>query len=105
MPQGPIAVANINIAAQGAKNSLNITSTTVVKATRGTLLAVQVIVAGSDIGSVYDSATAAGAVAGQEVAIIPDTVGAAPLPACGIPCLNGIVVTPGPGQTLAVFYI
>lgn len=105
MPQGPIAVANINIAAQGAKNSPNITVATVVKAARGTLLGVQVIVAGSAPGTVNDTTTTAAVAAANQVAVIPNAVGPVPLAASGIPCLNGIVVTPGTGQTIAVFYI
>lgn len=105
MPQGPIAIANINVAAQGAKNSLNITAATLVKATRGTLLGVQIIVAGSAPGTINDVATLAGVADANVVAAIPNDIGPAPIASCGIPCLNGIVVTPGAGQTLAVFYI
>jgi hypothetical protein len=105
MPQGPIAVANINIAAQGAKPSLSITTQMVVKAARGTLLGIVVLVPGTAPGGAYDSATAAGAVAGQQITPIPNAEGAVSLPAAGFPFLNGLVVTPGAGQTISVSFI
>jgi hypothetical protein len=103
MPQTPIY--NPNIAAYGAKSVPAFTAATLIKAAKGTLLGIQVLVAGSAPGTVNDVATLAGVASDNEVATIPNSVGAASLPAPGIPCLNGIVVTPGTGQTLAVFYI
>jgi hypothetical protein len=105
MPQGPIPVSIINTASQGAKNTANITANTVIKAARGTIIGINVIVAGSAAGAVYDAATVAAAAAANQVGVIPNQVGAVPMPPQGIPCLNGIVVEPGAGQTIAVFWI
>lgn len=102
MPQGPIAVSNANLVTQGAKNSLNITAARVVKAGPGTLLAVTVIVAGSAAGTINDLAANSGVAAANQVYTIPNAAGTYQI---GFPCLTGIVVTPGTGQTLAVSYI
>jgi hypothetical protein len=103
MPQGPLYTPNIN--AFGAKNVPNITAATVVKATRGTLLGLFVIVAGSAPGEVNDSATVGGVSSpANQVAVIPNAVGPVVL-GQGIPVSNGIVVTPGTGQTVVAFYI
>lgn len=105
MPQGPIAVATLNATAQGARTTSNITVPTVIKATPGTLLGIQVIVAGSAPGTANNCATSAAAAAGNEVAGIPNAVGAVSLPNSGIPCDGGIVVVPGTGQTIAVSFV
>lgn len=102
MPQGPIAVASANLLPQGAKNSLNITTATVVKAAPGTVLSVIVQVAGSGTGTVNDCTTVAAVAAANQVAVIPETVGPIEI---SFPCTKGIVVTPGTGQTLAVSFI
>lgn len=103
MPQTPIFTPNI--AAYGAKNAPNLTVATLVKGARGTLLGLQVIVAGSAPGSVNDSATIAGAATANEIAVIPNSVGGVSIAANGIACVNGIVVTPGTGQTVVAIYI
>lgn len=105
MPQGPIAVAAVNLIPQGAKNSLNITAATVVKAAPGTLLGIQVLVAGSGLGSVNDCTTVAAVATANQVAVVEESVTTVPLPPNGFPCKAGIVVTPGTGQTLAVAYV
>lgn len=105
MPQGPIAVSVVNIASAGAKNTPNISGNTLVKAARGTIIGINVIVAGSAAGAAYDSATVAAAAAANQVGVIPNSIGSVPMPPQGIPCLNGIVIEPGAGQTVAVFWI
>jgi hypothetical protein len=102
MPQGPLYTPNIN--AFGAKNVPNITTATLVKGTRGTLLGLFVIVAGSEPGQINDSATIGGVASTNQVGVIPNAVGPVVL-GQGIPVSNGIVVTPGTGQTVAAFYI
>lgn len=62
---------------------------------------VHVLVAGTAPGSVNDSQTLAGATAANLVFVIPNTQGIYIL---DFPCINGIVVTPGTGQTVAVSY-
>lgn len=95
MPQYPLVPS-----AGGSANKLNVTAATVIKATPGTLFTVSVIVAGSTVGAVYDSASTSGNTAADQVAVIPDTVGI--VNANAFPCLVGITVVPGTGQTLAV---
>lgn len=86
---------------QGRNSLLNITGAVVVKAISGRIQRVQVLVAGSGAGSVYDCATVAGAVAAVQVGSVPAAVGSYLL---DMPCLVGLVVVPGPGQTLAISY-
>lgn len=85
----------------GISSSYNITAATVVKATKGTLVKVSVIVAGSAAGTVNDVATTGGAAVGNQIGTIPNTVGTYEFQ---WPCGTGIVVVPGSGQTLAVSY-
>jgi hypothetical protein len=102
MPQGPIAVTDVNLASQGAKNLANITAATLVKGAPGTLLTVQVIVSGNAPGTVNDVSTAGGAAAGNQIGTIPNQVGVTQF---RVPFLTGLVVVPGTGQTVAVSYV
>lgn len=80
------------------------TQNTLAKAGAGTVGVVNVLVAGSTTGAVYDAATAATAslsATANLVALIPPAVGPIVL---NFPCLTGIVVQPGAGQTLSVSY-
>ena len=90
------------LTAQGQKTFFNITAATVVKTTSGRVAKISVIVAGSAAGSVYDAATTGAAAAANEIAVIPATAGIINI---DFPVSNGIVVTPGTGQTLAISYI
>lgn len=62
---------------------------------------IQVIVAGSAAGAVYDSKATTGNTAANQVFVIPNTVGSYLI---DHPCSIGIVVAPGTGQTVAVVY-
>ena len=86
----------------GVLSALNITAATVVKATPGRLVRINVIVAGSAAGTANDCTTTAAAAAANQIVTIPASVGQV-----GIewPCLAGIVVVPGTGQTLSVAYV
>jgi hypothetical protein len=86
----------------GVLSALNITAATVVKATPGRLVRINVLVAGSTAGSANDCATTGTAAIGNQIAAIPASVGQVGLE---WPCLVGIVVTPGTGQTLTVAYV
>lgn len=85
----------------GSQSTLNITAATVVKAAPGTIWRVNVVVAGTAAGAVYDAATTAGDTAANQIASIPDTVGPIDLT---FPCATGILVVPGTSQTLAVSF-
>jgi len=90
------------LTAQGQKTFFNITAATLVKAGAGRVAKVSVVVAGSGAGSINDAATIGTAAAANEIAVIPATVGIINI---DFPVSNGIVLTPGTGQTLAISYI
>ena len=96
-PAAPLGVDKI----PDAQTVLGVTAATVVKASPGRLALVSVIVAGSAVGSASDVATVAGVAGGNQIAVIPNTIGVYVI---DWPCLAGIVVTPGTGQTIAVAY-
>jgi hypothetical protein len=95
-PQSGMPVDNF----AGASTVLNITATTVIKASAGRLVRINVIVAGA-AGSANDCTTTGAVAAANEVAVIPAVVGPVWL---DWPCNNGIVVAPGAGQTIAVAF-
>jgi len=91
------------LTAQGQKTFLNLTATTLVKATAGRVAKVNVLVAGgTNTGAVYDSATIGAIGASNLIATIPDAVGSYLI---DFPCSNGIVIAPGTGNTVAVSYL
>ena len=85
----------------GAQSALYISSATLIKGGLGRVAKVSVIVAGSAAGSVNDVGTAVGAVAGNQIAVIPNTVGVYDV---NFPFFNGLAIVPGAGQTVAVSY-
>lgn len=91
----------------GTKSLLNITTSTLVSNVNTASYSarrigrVQVLVAGSAAGTVNDTANVAGATVANQVFIIPNVVGTYLV---DFPCLAGIVVVPGTGQTVAVSY-
>jgi hypothetical protein len=85
----------------GTSSQLNITAATLVKATPGRLVKIEVTTAGSAAGAAYDAATTSGNVAANLIAPLPDTVGGIVL---DWPCQNGILIVPGTGQVLSVSY-
>jgi hypothetical protein len=80
---------------------LNITTPTVIKAAPGQLISANVIVAGSAPGTVNDCLTTGAAAAANQVGTLPNAVGPITF---NFPCLVGIVVVPGAGQTVAVSF-
>ncbi len=85
----------------GSFTWLDISAATVVKATSGVIVTVNVITAGTTVGTVNDVATTGGAAITNQVAPIPNTVGTY---AVNMPCATGIVVVPGSGQVVAVSF-
>jgi hypothetical protein len=99
----PNVVNGALITGQGTKTFLNVTAKTLVKATQGRIVKINVLVAGgTNTGSVWDSATSAGTATANLVAVIPDAVGSYII---DFPCANGIVVDPGTGNTVAISYL
>ena len=82
-----------------------ITAATIVKATPGRIVIINVAIAGSGSGAVYDAISTTGITLGTTttglIASIPDTVGQITL---NYTTNNGIVIFPGTGQTLSVVY-
>lgn len=122
MPQSPIgyssvtpggALAPTQLDAQGAervttapaKVAFNMTAPTVVKAGAGRVSRVNVIVAGTAAGGVYDCLTTAAASALNQIASIP-TLSTAQLGSLALDCnvITGLVILPGTGQTLTAIY-
>ena len=88
-------------AGSGGSTALGVTAATQVKVGAGTVASVSVIVAGTTAGTVNDAATTGAAAAANQIATIPNAVGIYML---GFPFVNGLVVVPGTGQTVAVSY-
>ncbi|WP_432734740.1 hypothetical protein [Ralstonia solanacearum] len=65
------------------------------------LVRVNVLVAGSAGGAAYDSASLTGNSAANQIGAWPNTVGSYLI---DMPCLAGIVIAPGAGQTVSVSY-
>lgn len=93
---------------QGRCAALNITAATVIStvpkdfsAGQARLVRVQVLVAGSAGGAAYDGASTSGNSAANQIGAWPNTVGSYLI---DMPALNGIVIAPGAGQTVAVSY-
>ena len=87
----------------GKSSTLNITAATVVKASAGRVGYVNIVVAGSGPGAVYDHATTSGVAAANQIAVLPETVTGPQV--IDFPCSTGIVVVPGTGMTVAVSWI
>ena len=98
MPQGPFQ--NV-ILSSALHSSLNISAATLVKPTNGFAVKVSVTVAGSAAGAIYDSASIAGAGTANLIAVIPDVAGTYSIE---FPFANGLVVSPGTGQTVSISY-
>lgn len=93
---------------QGKGSALNIIAATVVATVpkdfalgQCRIVRVQVLVAGTAAGAAYDANTAAGAVVANQVGAWPNVVGSYLI---DMPCLSGILVVPGAGQTVAVSF-
>jgi hypothetical protein len=93
---------------QGKSSALNITAAQVVATVpkdfaigQCRLVRVQVLVAGTAAGAAYDGTSTTGNTAANQIAAWPNTVGTYLI---DMPCLSGIVIIPGAGQTVAVSY-
>lgn len=91
----------------GSKSLLNIAASTVIAVTTASSYAgrriarVNVIVAGTTVGTINDALTVAQAAVASQVFSIPNTVGSYQL---DFPMFVGIVVVTGTGQTVSVSY-
>lgn len=83
----------------GVRGVFSLTAATVVKSTKGVLFRVSVLVAGSTTGTAYDFNSTTSPT--NAIGVIPNTVG---IYEFIWPCLTGIVIVPGTGQTVSVSY-
>ena len=88
----------------GSASALGITTATVVKTGKGVLYSIAEIVDGNAAGAVYDSASTTGNSTANQIATIPSTGGTIDNISLPFVFVNGLVVAPGTGQTLAVSY-
>jgi hypothetical protein len=100
------AGANIEkvIPVTGESAAFNLTSgAKLIKVGPGRVGTLTTIVAGTTVGTVNDAATTGAAAIGNQIAAVPNTLGASvPL---NFPFANGLVIVPGTGQVLAVSYL
>lgn len=87
----------------GSNAVLNITTTTLVKATGGTVRMVAVNTAGTAPGAIYDTDSIGGVAAGTLAFSIPEAVTAGPQD-WKWRCVNGIVAVPPTGGVLALTF-
>lgn len=118
MPQNPQAVntgvksgaraynaldaQNSQVVASAVSQSANVAASTVIKATAGRCVRVNVTVAGSATGAIHNCATTGTAAAGNLVFVVPNTVGTYFI---DWPCATGITYIVGTGQTVAISYV
>lgn len=86
---------------QGQGSMLNITAPQVVKGVPGRIVRIQVLVAGTTPGASYDANSITGNTVANQTGVAPNTVGSYLI---DHPCIAGVVVIPGAGQTLAVTF-
>lgn len=89
----------LSVSEAGASTMLNITTPTVVKASSGRLVSLNVITA-SGVGAIYDSLTVASGVTANQIATIPATVGNYQYV---FPFNTGLVINPA-SSTISVNY-
>jgi hypothetical protein len=97
----PAVINGAAITGQGISTFLNVTTTTLVKAVKGRIVKINVNVAGSANGAIYDHASTSGIAAANLVAQIPEVVGTYTF---DFPCQVGIVVVPPTGGTVSVSF-
>lgn len=88
----------------GARSKLNITSTTVIKASPGVLFKVVIVKPPTAAGGIYDSATTTGLGATNLIDSIGTGVAASYVFDLSWPCQVGITINPGTGGVMSVSY-
>jgi hypothetical protein len=87
----------------GTASALNISATTVIKATPGTIFRVCIVSNATSGFGVYDANTVAGAVAANAILLAATTTEGQVIE-LEFPCANGIVVAPGATGIVSVSY-
>lgn len=88
----------------GARSVLNVTTTTVIKASPGTLFKVLVVTPPTGAGGIYDSATTTGLGASNLIDSIGTGLSASYAFDLSWPCEVGITINPGTGGVVSVSY-
>jgi hypothetical protein len=78
------------------------TASTFVLAGKGRLLRFSVLVAGTTVGFVYNSATPTGGAASNALVACPNTIG---VYEAGVVFDSGLVIAPGTGQSVSITYL
>lgn len=94
-------ISNTNSYIAGEQTSATVTSSTLIFAGAGRLVSISVVVAGTTTGFSYNAATTTLAAAANALSAIPTTIGTY---AIGAHFTNGLVVSPGTGQSVNVTY-
>ena len=88
---------------QGSRSLLNITAATLITASQGMAFNISILVTPTAAGGIYDSATIAGAAQSNMIApIAVGEIGIIHLD--GIWFYNGLVINPGTGGAVSVWY-
>lgn len=101
---GVVAINNVAKSTQrnyGTQTSSTVTTPTLVVSGSGYLVNFSILVAGSTVGTISNSATVALVAANNALCATPATVGIYP---AGQVFSNGLVITPGTGQSINVTY-
>ena len=101
---GVIAINNLtnsNLKFQGTATSATVTASTLVIKGTGRLVNFAVLVAGSAVGGIYNSSSIAGETPANQLVTTPMTIG---VYSAGMIFQNGLVITPGTGQSINVTY-
>lgn len=85
----------------GKTTSATVTAQTVIATGQGRLVNISVVVAGTTAGTVNNAQIVANITAANVVVAIPNTIG---VYQCGCNFTNGLIVTPGTGQSVNVTY-
>lgn len=85
----------------GSSTYLGATVPSLVATGEGRLVNVVISVAGSAAGTIHDAASVADASASNVIFVTPATAGSG---TANVPFTNGLVISPGTGQTISVTY-
>lgn len=103
---GVVAINNYNSALNkfaGTTNSLEASTSKVIKTSSGWLASVSIIVAGSTTTFLYDTNVSSGITTGNRIYAIPSTA-ALGVYQVQVPFSNGLAIAPGTGAIITVNY-
>ena len=98
-------MAGITPGPGGGNSAFNVSTTTVIKASPGTLYRICVITPPTANGAAYDSATTGGIAATNEIVPITTAMTAGTVIDVTWPCLSGITVNPGTSGVVSVSFL